>query len=419
MARTILRATLALLLLLSLPATLVLALRPAAPHPLLTFARWTPESGAFQPVVRDLDTGYEYLVLGGVWGETPIWSPDGNWMVYSQRLQGFSDVYLYNLRTARHLHIIRSLTPSRPVWSPALGASQVLIQRGSQAMRYFYVADVSPTMFGVMQFIDTGRFDVLWSPDGERIIYRAIDADDLLVSLSAEYFAAENRLQMREFTRTDRRMDILAGWMPDGHDLMIMSAPDSGGQPNLYSLDSSGTTTLLFENALAGTLPVWSNGDSDGALLAIGLVSEPTATTASEPALFLADSAGEIHRRLWDGIVGQLDWTPLTVGVERQALAFEVVQAENGAPFRGIVIYQQDSDTLTTLTLPGQFEVQPNWSVFKGRPFDGGIALLVEGLLMLGVVLTQKRAVYGRPTGSPLRVNCYLCIRANAKVCGK
>jgi hypothetical protein len=154
---------------------------------------------------------------------------------------------------------------------------------------------------------------------------------------------------------------------------------------SLYSLNPQTQQLLpLIENALPGTVPVWS---PDGALLAASLALPGSDLPASQsepiPALYLIDLATGERELLWAGIAGQLGWSP-----EGDFLAFELVSRVGND--RSIWLYERATGAVYTVTEPGIQETSPAWVRYRGRPFVGALLLALDAALSVILWMTRK-----------------------------
>ncbi len=370
------------LVLASLLLTAAFALRAQPPPELLLRLRIGLNLRAllYDPAT-EREFGLDSIPLGA---PSLLWSPDSRWIVYRDR---GSALAAYNLTTG-HNHIIVGSQPDsiNPMsWSPD---SRWLLLRETNRSDLLYVpfeADGPQAP----QKLDSGIYDTQWSPDGARLYVR-----DALKALSVIDAAclAQRAVCVRSLVPNSRPVEQFAGWMPDGHTLMIVSLSETTGRPQIFSLNpDDGTTRLIVAAPLPGAIPVWTPAGNQFAaplLLPPSPDSEPPGDGIA--GAYLIDPATDEQSLIWTGIVGDLSWTR-----DGSQLAFDLISRVDNR--HSVWVYDRASGSVHTLTPPQSYESLPAWGSFSGRPLNAlGLAALA-GALLIVLWLTRRQPARAVP----------------------
>jgi TolB protein len=150
---------------------------------------------------------------------------------------------------------------------------------------------------------------------------------------------------LRQIT-SDRSIDLLPSWSPDGKKIVFTSYKDGEG-PKLYFKDlSSGAVGRLSGRSGLNTGGVWS---PDGRELAL------TLSKKGNPDIYMIDAKGKILRKLtnhWG-----IDVSP-TFSPDGKRIAF--VSDRSGTP--QIYVLDLETGSERRLTFEGKYNTSPSWS---------------------------------------------------------
>ncbi len=374
-ARLLLRAAGIVLVAASLALAALFALRPAQPHSLLMRLRIGLDMSAllYDPYARRELA----LVPVEIGAPSLLWSQDGRWVVYRDKAGAIA---AYNLATGRG-EIITSNQPETVVpvgWSP--NGRWLLLREITRSdllyVGFDHAAADSPHR------IDTGIYDVQWSPDSTQLyVHDALKVVSVIDATCLETGAA----CVRTLVPTSRLVEQLAGWMPGGHELMIVSLSETTHRPQIYSLNpDDGTTRLIVADPLPGSAPVWT---PDGQQMAAPLLTPADADDSSGEgiaAVYLIDPPTEAQTLIWAGIAGNLSWTS-----DGNLLAFDLISRVDNS--RSVWLYDRAANKTYTLTPPQSFESLPIWSVYHGRALTLVGLLALDAAVLVALWLTRRR----------------------------
>jgi len=372
-----LRLTALVSLVFSLALTGLFGLRAADPRPLLAFARIGPPSNLW---LRDLDAAREYRLPGTDGGLSPIWSPDGRWLAYVRRLpDGFGSLNAFNLTTGSNQYVTTDPTLSRPVWSP--DGRWLVVYSGDETSITLSFAPVTENVVAGMALLARARPGAVWSPEGSALFYQQVTG--AVVSLPPGCFG-QSACPDRQIIQPERPVTALLGWLPDGR-LMVSSPLEEAGRPYLYGLNPQTGQMSPFLADPPLTLPAWS---PDGSALAAPLLKTEDyglfMVKTEVPELVLIDGQSGAETLIWDGVSGQLGWSP-----DGNRLTFEATIARPSQQYRALQLYDRRAGTVTRLTANGVVEATPAWGVFRGRDFAGGVLLALDGVI-LGLLIVLR-----------------------------
>ncbi len=377
-ARLLLRTAWGSVVLSTLLLAAAFALRSEQPPPLLMRFRNGLDMHVllYDPAI-DRELPLDPIAIGA---PSLLWSPNGRWVIYRDQSGAIA---AYNLATGQN-HIISANQPDtiNPIsWSPD---SRWLLLREINQSDILYVA-FNDTAFEEPRRLDIGIYDVQWSPDSRHLYVR-----DVLQALSViDVTCLEERAScIRSLVPNHQPVEQLAGWMPDGHDLMIVSLSETSNRPQVYSLNpDTGATRLLIAEPLPGGLPVWSpDGQRLAAALLLPAGADEEPGSEGIAGAYLIDATTQTQSLIWTGIVGDLSWTP-----DGSLLAFDLISRVDNR--HSVWIYDRAADHAYTLTPTQSFESIPIWGVFRGRALNPVGLLALDGAALAVLWLTRRRAL--------------------------
>lgn len=308
------------------------------------------------------------------------WSPNGRWLVYRDQ---DGAVAAYNLATGRNQIITddHTQTTTPLVWSPD---SRWLLLSEIPRSDVSYVAFDDVT-FQPPRTLDTGIDAVQWSPDSRSLYVR-----DVLraVSVISAACMETNTPCVRSLVPHQQPVEQFAGWMPNGHELMIVSLAQTTNRPQVFSLNpDDGSTRLILEEPLPGSAPAWT---PDGRAIAAPLLlpAGPNSELVGEgiAGIYLIDPQAHTNALVWTGISGDLSWTP-----DGSLLAFDLITRVDNR--HSVWIYNRTTGAVRTLTPPQSVESLPAWGVFRGRDTTFQGLLAFDAALVISLWLTRRRGL--------------------------
>lgn len=381
--RFILRLVALVFMSFSLICTAMFALRPPQPDTLLGLMRYTGGSGF---IVRDVGRGLSFRY----WQQLGLFSwsasPDGRWFVL-------------NVVIAARPYEARLYAPESHFRdTPTVTYSSLFAADWSPDGRYLLLSSPNTPWFSVAApdipstpfLLSNARGSPLWSPDSTTLYF--IDNGGNIAYLPARCFEPQalcvpTALALDE---PEHIVAALAGWMPNGRDMMVIAESPYDRAFGLYALDlADGSLHLVQEDVLPGARPVWSpDGETLAAVLAIPGSATPPAQSQPIPGVYLIDRQTRERALLWTGVAGSLNWSP-----NGRYLAFELLARVGND--RSVWLYDRETEQLTPLTPTGEFEASPGWFRYTGKPFEAGY-LLAVATAMFGVLWLTRQGERAR-----------------------
>ena len=361
---------------LSLLLGALFALRADPPRALLMRLRIGREVSAilYDPY-REREIAIRPLAIGSL---TLLWSPNGRWLIYRDQE---NRVAAYNLVTGRGQIVTGEHTqttqPTR--WSPD---SRWLLFGDIRNGDLDYAAFDDFTAQAPRR-LDTGIDAIQWSPDSRRLYVRDVLKAIGVIDVTC---METNTPCVRALVPHSRPIEQFAGWMPDGHDLMVISLAESNSRPRVFSLNpDDGSTRLILSQPLPGSAPVWTpDGQAIAAPLLLPASDDSELAGEGIAGLYVIDPETGTNMLVWAGITGDLSWTP-----DASLLAFDLISRGNNR--HSVWIYDRASGVTRTLTPLQSVESLPSWGVFRGRDTTFAGLIVFDAALVIALWLTRRR----------------------------
>jgi Tol biopolymer transport system component len=183
------------------------------------------------------------------------WSPDGNWIAFSDRLNGNSEIFILKPDGSHLQNLTKNqATDSSPAWSPdgrRIVFSRAHLSGGVQLhIMNADGSDVHPLTARV-----GWEDDARWFPDGNRILFSCDRIDSPGNMLDVCEINADGTGENRLLFHRDH--DTQAVVSPDGK--LIAFVAHSDGNDEIYVMHSDGSGLLrLTRNIAADESPHWS-----------------------------------------------------------------------------------------------------------------------------------------------------------------
>ncbi len=185
----------------------------------------------------------------------PAWSPDGRRIAFARHGDGNSEIYVMNADGSGKRNLARNrlrLNDDYPKWSP--DGRKIAFLRDTPSSSYahhLYVVNADGSGLRRLTRNQTGRYQLVWSPDGRTIYFGRY-----LVSVDG---SGARRLP---------HIPLTAVWSPDGQQIAFVSttrgpAPFGGCCPSsssdIYVMNADGSgSRKLMHNAGYNDKPAWS-----------------------------------------------------------------------------------------------------------------------------------------------------------------
>lgn len=251
--------------------------------------------------------GSEELMLTGMEGIRPAWSPDGERIAFQTAgAEGRFDIWTLELATGNLRNLTRfegdfstgqDVAPDEsPAWSP--DGRRVVFSSGGTGEGDLYLVDADGANLDRLTSSPEPDLSPDWSPDGSRILFSRSVASGTQLWVVEVATGTETRL-----TDPGGR-DETARWSPNGTRIVFSRFPfaQGGEEPNhdLYVMDAEGTNLVrLTDTPFSEIEPNWS---PDGEELVFardeGLVR------------LRLDTGAEIAIDPGDGSFSSPDWRP-------------------------------------------------------------------------------------------------------------
>lgn len=214
--------------------------------------------------------------------ENPVWSPDGERIVYEVFYDGNRALSVMNAEGGEHYPLTPvSLWDEHPVWSPdgSLIAFNALDDVSSRVIYTVHSACLPPAATGCetpyrnLTGASINNFDFRWSPDSRRIVFVTNQG-------SAEIYIMDADGEQRQRLTENDANDFSPIWSPDGTRIAFQSDRDSRIDLYLMNADGSDPRPLTFDYAYDDQ-PAWS---PDGRRIVF------TSDADGDRELYLADS---------------------------------------------------------------------------------------------------------------------------------
>lgn len=230
----------------------------AQPAPRGTFLLSLPDGGHSHLFAYAPDSLPLTRLTAGNWDDiTPALGPDGNWLAYASRRNGYWDLYLLSLQDGGELRLTDTLAyDAAPSWSPD-GAWLVYETYGAKsldiAIRSVTDPAADPIRLTDDSFLDSSP---AWSPGGRQIAFvsnRSGEPEIWIINLDR---ATSD--QFVNISRSPATVESHPAWSPDGTRLAWGAADPSTGITNLQVWDAR-TPDLPAVSVGAGDWPVWQD----------------------------------------------------------------------------------------------------------------------------------------------------------------
>ncbi|MEJ2011937.1 MAG: DUF5050 domain-containing protein, partial [Anaerolineales bacterium] len=195
----------------------------------------------------------------------PVWSPDGNQLVYMRWESGQPDLYLMDEWGAEAAALVHDPAYDEfPSWSP--DGEWVLFDSDRSGRFQLYRISVATETLESLRTSEAEEAIGSLSPEGSKLLFEA-----RLGNANYQIFSFDLETgQLLQLTNTVER-NVRPAWSPDGDEILFISARD--GTPELYRMNADGTGVRRLTEDL-------------------GIVNSPSWSPDGEWVLFNADRSG-------------------------------------------------------------------------------------------------------------------------------
>lgn len=231
---------------------------PIPPAPRGTFLLSLPDGGYYHLFAYAPDSLPLTRLTSGNWDDiTPALGPDGNWLAYASRRNGYWDLYLLSLQDGGTLRLTDTLAyDASPSWSPD-GVWLAYETYGPHsldiAIRSVADSQAAPIPLTSDNFLDASP---AWSPGGRQIAFisnRSGEPEVWIIDLDR---ASSD--QFVNISRSPETVESHPAWSPDGTRLAWASADPATGLSSLQVWDAR-TPDAPALSVGAGDWPVWQD----------------------------------------------------------------------------------------------------------------------------------------------------------------
>ncbi|MBI4730543.1 MAG: PD40 domain-containing protein [Chloroflexi bacterium] len=228
------------------------------PAPRGTFILSLPDGGFYHLFAYSPESLPLTRLTANPWDDiAPALGPDGNWLAYASRQNGYWDLYLLNLQDGGSLRLTDTLAyDGSPSWSPD-GAWLVYETYGEKSLEIAIRSVTDPASAPIQltsdNYLDTSP---AWSPLGRQIAFvsnRSGEPEIWIIDL--------DRATSDQFVNVSRSQETVEShpaWSPDGTRLAWASADPSTGLTSIQVWDAR-TPDSPAVSVVAGDWPVWQD----------------------------------------------------------------------------------------------------------------------------------------------------------------
>ncbi len=171
----------------------------------------------------------------------PAWSPDGMMIAYTKEIQGFTQVYIYNLLNGKISAAVSDSTPSmQPSW--AADGYNLAHLRTKYSDQIWISNLISGTDFQLTRSKNLDNSYITWFADGSSLIYTQSSRDEFNPRLMAIIYQTDGKAEEYKFPPGNHPIPSPAGdaeVSPDGNWVIFESWPD-GKNHDIYVMSLSG-----------------------------------------------------------------------------------------------------------------------------------------------------------------------------------
>jgi TolB protein len=216
------------------------------------------------------DSGYNHLfayspeslsltrITADPWDDiTPAFSPDGNWVAFSSRRNGYWDLYVLDLHVGTLVRMTDTLEyDGAPCWSPD-GAWLTYESYVAGSLKIF-IRSVTDTTQAPIQLTSGSSSDhsPVWSPQGRQIAFISDRSGEPDVWIADTQVPEEQRFH--NISANLRQIESHPAWSPDGNQLAWAATDPTSGLSGIYVWDARDPNTPARWVG-SGDWPTWQD----------------------------------------------------------------------------------------------------------------------------------------------------------------
>jgi Tol biopolymer transport system component len=186
---------------------------------------------------------------------SPVWSADGQKILYASNVNGIYQVFTMNADGSVQTQLLYSKTDdNQPAWQPGTAMRRKISYQNNGSGDYdIYIYDLVDNSSKSITLADSQETQASWSPDGRQIAFVSNNDGDFDI-----YAMNEDGQDPRKLTRNED-YDSSPVWSPDGKKIAFISKRKPDQHFQLYIINADGSQeTQVTKSDFTISSPAWS-----------------------------------------------------------------------------------------------------------------------------------------------------------------